>query len=226
MKKYVVLFGAAILVMALASPSMAQFKSWGHIEVMTVWENKADFNTGMPWTYDASTRSPGRDVTWKQIAERYRFYLQYGDAKTVRAVLGFEADSQDFGELAGSGTAGNNSSSINGGTAAYNIGSNHIGVYRSDQVQLEVKHAYVDFTIPNTPVSLSVGVMYMEVGGRMFMNNDAAGAIATANFAPHRIRGVWWRQNDNNRNTYGVNDTYALTWDMTQPLFSLAAWGA
>jgi len=66
----------------------------------------------------------------------------------------------------------------------------------------------------------------MEVGGRMFMNNDAAGAIATANFAPHRIRGIWWRQNDNNRNTYGVNDTYALTWDMTQPLFSLAAWGA
>jgi hypothetical protein len=261
MKKYLVLFGAAILVMAWAVPSMAQrlsfpgeenapakrdvlpsvavtsptgweraremkFQSYGHIEIQTIWEKRPDFNTGAPWTYDLTSRAPGRDVNWKEIAERYRFYLQYGDPKTVRAVLGFEADSQDYGELAGFGNSGNNSSSINGGTAAYSVGSNHIGVYRSDSVQLEVKHAYVDFTIPNTPVSISAGIQFFEVGGRMFMNNDAAGIIVTANFAPHRIRGVWWRQNDNNRGTYGVNDTYALTWDMTQPLFSLAAWGA
>ena len=46
MKKYLVLIGAAILVMALASPSMAQFKSWGHMEIQTIWEKNPDFNNG------------------------------------------------------------------------------------------------------------------------------------------------------------------------------------
>ena len=48
MKKYLVLIGAAVLVVALVTPAAAQMltRSWGHLEVMTVWENKPDFNTG------------------------------------------------------------------------------------------------------------------------------------------------------------------------------------
>jgi len=221
MKKCLVLFGAAILVMALASPSMAQFKSWGHIEIQTIWERRPDFNTGMPWSIDPNLRNPGRAETWKNVAERYRFYLQYGDPKTVRAVLGFEADSQDWGELQGAGTGGN----VPGGSAYY-AGSNHFGVYRGDSVQLEVKHAYVDFTVPNTPVSITAGLQFFDVAGRIWMNNDAPGIIVTANFAPHRLRAFWWRENDNNRFTYEVNDTYGVTWDMTKQLFNIGAWGA
>jgi len=37
MKKYLVWIGAAVLVVALASPSMAQFKSWGHLEIESYW---------------------------------------------------------------------------------------------------------------------------------------------------------------------------------------------
>jgi len=225
MKKYLVLFGAVILVMALASPSMAQFKSWGHIEIMTVWEAKPDFNTGGAWQFDV-TRDRNRAISYKNIAERYRFYLQYGDAKTVRAVLGFEADSADFGEAAGGGTAGNNTTFPPFGTAAYQSGSNHMGVYRTDQVQLEIKHAYLDFTVPNTPVSVMAGLLYVDVAGRMFMMNDAAGVIVTANFAPNRIRGLWWRINDNNRFSYGVNDMYALTYDLTKQAYNIGLWGA
>ncbi len=229
MKKYLVLLvlvGAVILGMAFASPSMAQFKSWGHIEVMTVWEMKPDFNTGMPWSFDGTTRAASRNVSWRTISERYRFYLQYGDAKTVRAVLGFEADSADWGEAAGGGTAGNNTTFPPIASNAYQSGSNHFGVYRSDQVQLEIKHAYLDFTIPNTPISVAAGLQYFDVGGRMWMNNDAIGIIATANFAPHRIRALWWRINDANRFSYGVNDMYALDWDMTKQLYNLGLWGA
>ena len=244
MKKYLVLFGAAILVMAWLSPSMAQapapapdpttriikgqgatspmgtpsevgrpmqFQSFGHIEIQTIWEKKPDFNTGGAWAQQADSASrKGADMTWRHIAQRYRVYLQYGDLKTVRAVLGFEADSTDWGQPKGSGT-------VTGGG---------MGVYQADQVQLEIKHAYLDFVIPNTPITITAGIQFFDVAGRMWMNNDAPGLIATANFAPHRIRAIWWRENDNNRFTYGVNDTYALTWDMTQPLFSLGAWGA
>ena len=39
MKKYLVWIGAAVMVMALASPALAQtampWKSWGHIEIAT-----------------------------------------------------------------------------------------------------------------------------------------------------------------------------------------------
>ncbi len=226
MKKYLVLFGAAILVMAFASPSMAQFKSWGHIEIQTIWERTPDFNTGMPWQFDSTTRDKGRALTWKHIAERYRFYLQYGDPKTVRAVLGFEADSQDWGEVGSAGTGGNQGGTQPTSSTSYLAGSNHFGVYRGDQVQLEVKHAYVDFTLPKTPISISAGLQFFDVGGRMWMNNDAPGVIVTANFAPHRLRALWWRENDNNRFTYGVNDTYVLAWDMTKQLFNGGAWGA
>ncbi len=227
MKKYSVLFSAAILVMAWASPSMAQFKSWGHMEFNTVWEVKPDFNTGQPWQFDSTTRDRGRDVSWRHIAQRFRFFLQYGDAKTVRAVLGFEADSQDWGEAGNGGTGGNQAPTIPPiGSSGYGAGSNHFGVYRGDQVQLEVKHAYVDFTIPSTPISVSAGLQLFDVAGRMWMLNDAPGVIVTGNFRPHRIRGIWWRENDNNRFTYGVNDTYALTWDMTKQLFNAGLWGA
>ncbi len=223
MKKYAVFFGAAILVMALASPSLAQFKSWGHMEIQTIWEKKPDFNTGGAWDQAAAGRAD-RDETWKHIAQRFRFYLQYGDVKTVRAVIGFEADSTDWGEAANTSPAG-------GG---------RMGVYRADQVQLEVKHAYLDFTIPSTPVMLTAGIQPFDIGGRMWMNNDAPGVILTANFAPHKLRAFWWREQDQvtpnpggiiepgktSRNSYSVNDTYGLAWDMIKPNYNFLAFGA
>jgi hypothetical protein len=208
MKKYSVLFGAAIMVMVLAAPAMAQFSSWGHMEFQTVWERSPDFNTGNAWA-NGSGLAVDSDTAWRQIRQRYRFYMQYGDPKTVRAVLGFEADSTDWGE-AGTGT-------VTGGK---------MGVYRADQVQLEIKHAYLDFMIPNTPLQVMVGVQSFAYGGRLWMNNDAPGIILATNFAPHKIQAFWWRENDLNRNTYGVNDTYGLAWDMVQKQFNVYAYGA
>ena len=137
MKKYFVWIGAAILVVALAAPAMAQFKSWGHMEIQTIWEKKPDFNTGGATYSGVTPGAKDRDLTWKHIAERFRFYLQYGDPKTVRAVIGFEADSTEWGEFRGGSTQ-----TLTGG---------RMGTYTADTVQLEVKHAYLDFVIPNTP---------------------------------------------------------------------------
>jgi len=81
MKKYLVILGAALLVMALASPSLAQgqFQSWGFLQVEQGWtKNLTSFD------------SDRGDDNKRWIAERFRFFLQYGDPKTVRAVIGFE----------------------------------------------------------------------------------------------------------------------------------------
>lgn len=227
MKKYWLLFGAVILVMALASPSMAQFKSWGHMEIQTIWESKPDFNTGGATASSGVPQAPGtnlvtgiagpeRDLTWRHIAERFRFYLQYGDPKTVRAVIGFEADSTEWGEPRTSGT-------VTGG---------RMGGYTADSVQLEIKHAFLDFTIPNTPVSVRAGIQDFFYGDRLFINNDAAGAKVIVNFAPHTFTAWWARLADigttgthtsqtESRGIYDVTDLYSLDWKFTQKLFDI-----
>jgi len=271
MKKYFVLIGAAILVMALASPGMTQaptfpvpnmnvqmpvtaqteFKTWGHLEIQTIWEKRPDFNTGATWQMQPGQgyafqlppgqtaflpatvsglpvrTAPNQDMTYRHIAERFRMNFQYGDAKTVRAVLGFEADSQDWGEP-GTGSNGLNPGTYGnapGGTT-YNQGSNHFGVYRSDMVQLEVMWAFLEFMVPNSPVQITAGMQRFMVGGRLFMQNDAPGVKVRVNFAPHIVEGFWWRQKDTARNTYGVNDFYGLIYELNQKDFNAFAWGA
>jgi hypothetical protein len=214
MKKYLAVFGAALFVMALAAPAMAQFSSWGHMEIQTVWEERPNFDTMPLWANNTSgaglSGGTAKDVTWRHVAERFRFYLQYGDPKTVRAVIGFEADSQDWGEPRTSGT-------VTGG---------RMGAYTADTVQLEIKHAYLDFMVPNTPVQVTAGVQDWAYGGRLLINNDGTGVKIRTNFAPHALTVGWLRFNDNNRFTYGVRDGYFVDWKMVQKAFDVNVYGA
>jgi hypothetical protein len=216
MKKYLVIFGAAVLVMALAAPAMAQFSSWGHMEIQTIWEQKPNFNTqnntNGGWINNTSTvagAGNGKDVNWRHVAERFRYYLQYGDPKTVRAVIGFEADSKDWGES----------------TSASSFSGGGMGRYTADTVQLEIKHAYLDFMIPNTPVQVTAGVQDWAYGGRLLINNDGAGIKVKANFAPHTLTAGWLRFSDTHRYDYLVTDGYFLDWKMVQKTFDVNVYG-
>ena len=209
MKKYLVIFGAALLVMALAAPAMAQFSSWGHMEIQTIWEQKPNFDTASLWANGSVTAANTKDLNWRHVAERFRYYLAYGDPKTVRAVIGFEADSKDWGE--------------NQATSFY--GGGGIGRYTADTVALEVKHAYLDFMIPNTPVEVIAGIQPWAYGGRLLINNDGAGVTVKANFAPHTISAGWLRFSDANRYSYGVTDGYILDWKMVQKAFDVNVYG-
>jgi len=233
MKKFLLLIGAMVLVLAMTSPAPAQFKSWGHMEIATGWISKPDFNTGLVTA--GQTYAEGSDLNYKRITQRYRFYLQYGDPKTVRAVIGFEADSSNWGESAWSNT----STSTDPNYSAVANPSGRMGVASTDQVQLELKHAYLDFVIPNTPVSVSAGLQFYGIGGRLFQSRDLPGLIITADFAPHKVIGYWWREKDASFNArvenvgnetdttifnYQVNDTYGLQYQLTQKLYNLYAY--
>ena len=215
MKKYLSIFGAAILVMALAAPAMAQFKSWGHMEIQTIWEKTPNFNTQTSWANNTSGAglSPGteQNITWRHFHERFRFYLQYGDPKTVRAVIGFEADGTDWG-ASKSGSAP--------------LGGGNMMVYTGDTVQLEIKHAYLDFMIPNTPVSITAGLQPFGYGGRFLINNDGPGVTISTDFAPHSINLAWVRFNNENRYTATNQDGYILDWKMAQKAFDVGAYVA
>ncbi|MGQ9695730.1 MAG: hypothetical protein ACUVWV_13415 [Thermodesulfobacteriota bacterium] len=208
MKRFLLLIGVMVLVLAMTSPAPAQFKSWGHMEIATGWISRQDFNVGPP---------ENQDLNYKRITQRYRFYLQYGDPKTVRAVMGFEADSSNWGESAW--TIGELKPTDNANP------SGRMGTYGTDQVQLELKHAYLDFVIPNTPLSVSAGLQFYGIGGRMFMSKDAPGLIVTANFAPHKVMAYWWREKDKSFTTYEVNDSYGLQYQLAQKQFNVYVYG-
>ncbi len=197
MKKVLLLIGAAVLVMALASPSMAQFKTWGHMEIQTVYQFNDDnsFNNGL-----AGSRE---DVRTRYLANRFRFYLSYGDAKTVRAVIGFEGDGSTWGSTSG--------------------GRNNMAELNTDEVALEIKHAYLDFVIPQTPLSVRAGMFWWDVGGRFFQAQDAPGIKVTANFAPHAISAYMYREEDQNRTTYEVSDMYGIQYLLKQKQFDAEA---
>jgi len=219
MKKYLGLIGAAVLMVALATPAAAQMltRSWGHLEIMTVYENKPDFNTGAAYyrapdshniAFFTGAQRPNQDITQRHVAERFRLGLQHGDEKTVRAVIEFEGNSSDWGE-ASTGT-------VTGGK---------MGTYQADQTQLQIRHAYLEFVVPNTPVTVSAGMQLFVYGGRLFVYNDAPGMKVTAKFAPHQIQAAWWRVNDDSRIRYDIHENYALEYRLTQKNFNFYAWG-
>ncbi|MBU1206191.1 MAG: hypothetical protein KKH04_04575 [Proteobacteria bacterium] len=209
MKKYLALIGAMILVMALTSPALAaadwakQFKATSVFQIWSVWLTQQDFKTN-----DADT-----EVTTKGISSRINFFLQWGDPKYVRGTIGFEADSTNWGESAWDNT----------GTTANPSG--RMGTRNTDQVQLEIKRAYLEFTIPNTPIIVTPGIQGFAYGGRLLQSIDTPGLKVTANFAPHKIEAAWLRYNETSRTTYGVNDIYGLIYDLKQKEFNINAFG-
>jgi hypothetical protein len=216
MKKYLVWIGAMILVMALTSPALAQdwakqFTATSLFQIWSVMVNKQDFKTN----------AADDEITTKGISSRINFYLNWGDSKYVRGVIGFEADSTNWGEPTWDNT----------GTTANPSG--RMGVRNTDQVQLEIKHAYLEFTIPNTPIMVTPGIQNFGYGGRLFQSCDVPGLKLTAAFAPHQIQAVWWRENEGystdtatqSRQTYHVNDYYGLEYKLSQKEFNVYAYG-
>ena len=222
MKKYLVWMGAMILVIALVSPALAQ--DWAKkFEATALWQIWSEMTNKKDFKMNAADQ----DIMTKGLASRINFYLNWGDPKYVRGIIGFEADSTNWGEP----TWSNGSGGPNDSTSANPI--NRMGVRNTDQAQLEIKHAYLEFTIPNTPIMVSPGIQNFAYGGRLFQSMDAPGMKVTAAFAPHQIQAVWWRENEGyatdtdalRRNSYHVNDYYGLEYKLTQKAFNVVAWG-
>jgi len=230
MKKYLALAGVAIFIVALASTAaLAQFKAFGHMEIESYWShNMTSFNNNQV----NDTNKGGDDR--QGIAERMRLHFTYGDPKTVQAYTMFEFDSYAWGEQAAPANNGGNASTtgttFGNPNSSYRLsGKDHMGAYQTDTSALELAWAFLDFTLPNTPVSAKIGLQRFIIGGpggRFWMANDAPGAIATVNFAPHAIQAFWWRENTQNLYTDNNNDMYGLRYLLNQKNLNLEVFAA
>ncbi len=74
----------------------------------------------------------------------------------------------------------------------------------ADRTIVEIKHAYLDWVIPNTEVKVRMGIQWLALpsyttGGSMVLNNDAAGIVVSNKFNDNvTLTGFWARPyNDN-----------------------------
>jgi hypothetical protein len=271
MKKYLGLIGAMILVVALASPSLAQdwpkgFKSWGFLEIGTAYIFRPDFNTALPYNYgNTSSRtstgtaygsgiattpsgytngyttqagtstassnipvtkvSESNDLKLRQIAERFRWFFQYGEPKTVRGVIGFEADSVNWGEAGWTDADAGTTKTTAPGAQTTSNPSGRMGTWGADQPQLEIKWAFIEFVVPSTPVVVTAGIQGYNYGGRLLLSKDMPGLTVSADFAPHKVTAYWGRSRDVDTLKYNVNDFYGVNYSLTQKLFNINVFG-
>ena len=119
------------------------------------------FEHALEWTdnlgLQESDRSGNSEDDFHAL-QRVRMYFQYVDSEVLRAVVGFEIDS------------------VWGQPANANFGS--------DDIAVEVKHAYTDFNVGG--VAFRVGLQGLSwpsaVAGNPIFDNDVAGIVASYQF--------------------------------------------
>ncbi|WP_298270236.1 hypothetical protein [Geobacter sp.] len=83
------------------------------------------------------------------------------------------------------------------GDNSYTVGRNDGGALGADQINLETKNVYLDFNIPAVPVNMKVGMQpFTDAYKGIFINADAAGALATAKYGSFTNALGWFRLDD------------------------------
>ncbi len=145
---------ASMLFGAAWSASAAELKTRGSIDVYGQWsQNLYDFNSDIS---DADNNS---------INQRVRMYFDYVASQNLKGVVGFEIDT-DWGFDAGFGT-----DQSNRGSSTSTTGS------------VEIKHAYIDFTYPDSVVNIKAGMQAVAlpgVFGSPIFDDDAPAIVVSA----------------------------------------------
>jgi hypothetical protein len=148
---------ASMLFGAAWSASAAELKTRGSIDVYGQWsQNLYDFNSDVS---DSDNHS---------INQRVRMYFDYVASQNLKGVVGFEIDT-DWGRDAGFGT----DQSIRGSS----------GKDSTKGGSVEIKHAYLDFTYPDTTVNIKAGLQAVAlpgVFGSPIFDDDAPAIVASA----------------------------------------------
>lgn len=187
---------AGMLLGATASANAIDFKARG------LWE----FAFGMvDYKLLHKTRNGDKKSTYLKdefnADQRVRLYLDAVASENLSGTVGFEIGTQNWGQTADGAALG------------------------ADGIQVKVKHAYIDWMMPELPLRIRMGIqpftMPNAAGGSAVMDGDAAGIMA--NYQVNDNIGVtfgWMRpENDNytdpnnsNRNGYLDNlDLFTLS---------------
>jgi hypothetical protein len=121
---------------------------------------------------------------------RMRLYFTARQSENLKAVMKLELDS-----IWGDGRIG--TVSADGGSD----GRADAGSDGSANSGFEIKNAYLDFNLPNTPVVFLVGIIPVKIGSGIVFNDDTSGILAMGKFDPVKVALLYSRLNDNTQPT-------------------------
>lgn len=167
------LLTAGLLLSSLGHAGAVEFKAKG--DWMFGFSTIDSSFVKNPGTHKSGTG--GQDVF--DARQRVRFKLEAVASESLSGVIYFEMGDTNWGRASKGGALG------------------------TDGTIVEVKHAYLDWIVPETPLKLRMGLQYMEMpnaaGGSALFADDAAGITASFAFNDKvSLTALWGRlYNDN-----------------------------
>ena len=183
---------------------------------------KGQWDFAFGWTVHSSMRDndKGENDDSFGAAQRVRTQINFVTSEYLQAVLMFEIGDLAWGQ-------GNNMN----GRAGQGAG----GGLDADGVNVETKRAYLDWVVPNTELSLRMGIqgiaLPMATWDNPVFSADVAGIVASYQFCDLIGASLFWarpfdRYNDgDNRNLSDEMDMFGLILPITGEDWSVTPWG-
>jgi len=174
-KKMIAVAAAGALSAAAAVPALAfENEFHGMFQVQGITSNLLNGTTG---PVDVTTANLHPNKTFVDQRARLQYIAKASD--DLKLVTQFELDGR-WGDTSYSG-GGRNSGLALGG----------------DSINLETKNVYLDFNTPGVPVNFKVGLQgWGDAYKGVFVNNDAAGVVASTKQGNGKYSAGWFRFDD------------------------------
>jgi len=185
------------------------------VAFMTLPASAADFKFGgMFWTkyYSTNNTTDGSSNAIKNSTTgattndgddnlngfytRMRLYFTATASENLMAVFKYEID-----DVWGNARLG--TTSTDGGSLARSDNGTQSGANSGG----EIKNAYIQFNMPNTPLTFMVGALPAKLGTGLAFNDDTNGIVAIAKLDPVKVVGVYSRLQDNSQPSFATVGT-------------------
>ena len=189
MKKYLLVFAAALLVVSVAVPALAdvQFLYGGQFRVRynagdDVWSGtstggyygnyapQTPNSLGYPNSYFNSNDNRN------YLDQRLRLYFTFVGSKNLKVVTKFEVGDTKWGDPGDSA-----------GGLGVRAGQNGGGNVGADSVAIEVKNAYIEFNIPQTPSTAIIGIQTITLLDSWIIDDDFSAGVLVTKLDPFRV---------------------------------------
>jgi len=174
MKKHLMIFVVALVAVAVAMPALAavEFKYGGQFRARWYIQDNVYDGTDKPFSSGYNS-DDNRNI----IDQRLRLYFTFAASKNLQVVTKFEVGDSIWGQ------GGNAVGSTSQANIGHNIGANVGG----DSIAVEVKNAYMQFNIPNTPSTAVIGLQSITLLDSWIVDDDLPAAVLVTKFDPFKV---------------------------------------
>lgn len=158
MKKHLMMLVALLVALSIAMPALAAVELKYGGQFRARWISQ-----------DNQDGTDDNDDNKNFIDQRLRMYFFFVASENLRVVTKFEIGDTVWGQ---------DSSRVGPGTGG-NVGA--------DAVNVETKNAYIEFNIPETPLSASIGIQPIVLLDSWIIDDDFSAAVVRAKFDPIRV---------------------------------------